>query len=210
MKSFATLLLCFVSLITHAQYNGVNFDLNKFTSFDSNELRFDQIVPDADYVYWKCVSAVSMGMRDRKPLINERIVIEKGNQKYARHARQKQSSHGFLVSNGPVFDYYYIVAVRKNKSVELIDTDVSFCRFIGSIDNIEEVKLMARRNRLFVNLKRKDTGSYRKSGGDYFLYLHDHLQSCLPGGDGKDEQSVAAMLTAEGEFNVLKRNYYNK
>jgi hypothetical protein len=209
MKYLSTLLLCLTCFFAYGQFNAKDFEISKFTPFDSNELKFDQVVPNSAYVYWRCVAADPIGVKNSKRLILERIVMEKGDKKFARFAKKKQSTNGFFVNSGPVFSFYYIVAVRKDKTVELIDTDSSLTHFIGNIDNIEEVKLMARRNRLYINLKRHDTGSYRKSGNNYLLYLHDYFQSCLPG-DGKDEQSVTAVLTAEGKFNVLKRHYYNK
>jgi len=56
MKCFLTLLLLVVNTVTYSQTNLNNFDLKEFTPFDSNELKFDQIKPDAEYLYWRCLS----------------------------------------------------------------------------------------------------------------------------------------------------------
>jgi hypothetical protein len=101
------------------------------------------------------------------------------------------------------------VAIRKDKTMELIDLDEALRSFIGKVDNVEEVKILARTNRLYVNLKNLNTGSYRKIGDDYLLYLFDYLQSCLIG-DGSDEQSVKVSLTSNGKFTIIDRTFYNK
>jgi hypothetical protein len=201
MKCFLTLLVLFINAATYSQTAPNKFDLKEFTPFDSNELKFDQIQPDGEYLYWRCLSTDAYSKQGK-----ERMVAEFGNQKYAKRTKNTYSKRGFLVGCGPGLCYYYIVAIRKDKTVELIDRDEGLKSFIGKVDNVEEVKILARANRLYVNLKNLNTGSYRKMDDDYLLYLFDYMESCLPG-DGSDEQSVKASLTSKGEFTLIDRRF---
>ncbi len=204
MKCFLTLLLLFTNVLSYSQANPDNFDLKEFTPFESNELQFDQIVPDGEYLYWRCLFTDAHSKKGK-----ETLVTEVGDKKYAKRTKSIYSNRGFLVGCGPGFCYYYIVAVRKDKKVELIDRDKGLKSFIGKVDNIEEVKILARANRLYVNQKNLNTGSYRKIGDDYLLYLFDYLESCLPG-DKSDHQSVKASLMSKGDFTLIDRWFYNK
>ena len=204
MKGFLTLLLLFTNVLSYSQTNPNKFDLKEFTPFGSNELKFDQIKPDGEYLYWRCLSTDAYSKKG-----NEKMVAEFGDLKYAKRTKNTYSKQGFLVSCGPGLCYYYIVAIRNDKTVEIIIRDEALKSFIGEVDNVEEVKILVRLNRLYVNPNDLTTGSYRKMGDEYLLYLFDYLQSCLPG-DGSDEQSVKASLTSKGEFNLIDRRFYNK
>lgn len=72
------------------------------------------------------------------------------------------------------------MAIKKDKTLEALDRDEGLKSFIVRVDNVEEVKVLARSSRLYVNLKDLTTGSYRKMGDEYLLYLFDYLQSCRP------------------------------
>jgi len=204
MKRFPLIFLLFTNVAICAQTNSSKFDIKEFTPFESNTLRFDKIIPDGEYLYWRCLYTDAILKKEK-----EQVVAEYGDRKYARLVKKKYSGRGFLVGCGPAFCYYYIVAVRKDKTIEMIDRDELLKSFVGKVDDIEEVKILARANRLYVNLKRLNTGSYRKIGDDYLLYLFDDMQSCLPG-DGQDEQSVKAFLTSKGDFTLVGRTFYNK
>ena len=91
----------------------------------------------------------------------------------------------------------------------MIESDEQFKVFIGKVDNIEEVKILAKVNRLSINTKHANTGSYRKMGDYYLLYLFDYMQSCMPSG-GEDHQSVKASLSSAGNFTLIDRVFYNK
>ncbi len=203
MKCFLIFLLYFTTA-AYAQTKQSNFDLKEFIPFASNDLKFDQIVPENEYLYWRFVHTDAHLKHGQ-----EQVVAESGDKKYARGARKIYSESGFLLSCGPGLCYNYIIAFRKDKTVEIIRTDESLKSFIGKVDNIEEIKILARVNRLFVSLRHLNTGSYRKIGDDYLLYLFDYLQSCLPS-DGQDEQSVKASLTSNGKFTLIDRTFYNK
>ncbi|TCD00053.1 hypothetical protein [Pedobacter psychroterrae] len=196
--------MLYFTTAAYAQTKQSNFDLKEFTPFASNDLKFDKIVPESEYLYWRCVHTNAYLKHGQ-----EQVVAESGDKKYARRARKIYSESGFLLSCGPGLCYNYIIAFRKDKTVEIIRADESLKSFIGNVDNIDEVKILARANGLYVSLRRLDTGSYRKIGDDYFLYLFDYLQSCIIT-DNQDEQSVRASLTSKGKFTLIDRSFYNK
>src|SRR5215217_2674728 len=105
MKRFITLLLAVTSTLAYGQAQKKQFDLKEFTAFESNALRFDQIVPDSNYLYWKCLSTAMHLIKGQ-----EQVVAEWGDTKYAKRTRNIYSSRGFLLGCGPGFCYNYIIA----------------------------------------------------------------------------------------------------
>lgn len=118
----------------------INDDYKTVTS-DNSDFKF--INNSDNYEYWECrYNSTSL------KLIKEsnQIVAQVGNKKYSRYIKKIASKTGFMQSCGPAFCSYYIIAVKKDKTVVIINNYGAFKNFIGEIDNVEEAKLSIRNN----------------------------------------------------------------
>ncbi|MFC3366186.1 hypothetical protein ACFOG5_23665 [Pedobacter fastidiosus] len=136
-----------------------------------------------------------------EPIKAKRYVVStSGNLKYARLAKRISSRSGFFVSCGPAFCSYYIVAIRKDKSVCLINTKSAFRSFVGKIDNIEEAKLTLRNNGFNVNPSLQYQSSYARIGDNYMFKIYNYgLQNCFSMQPGIKPLMVNVKVIANGD-----------
>ncbi|NTW91696.1 MAG: hypothetical protein HGA35_07190 [Erysipelotrichaceae bacterium] len=100
--------------------------------------------------------------------------------------------------------FYYIIGVRPDKTIDLIDSNVKLKQFIGHIDNIEEAFLISKINGYSVDRDSIIGGGYRERKNDYLLYLLDY--SSIP----VTYKSVRAILTKNGDFKVIDKTIYKQ
>lgn len=181
-----------------------DFDLEHFKAFPHplND-RFhliDKIKPSAAYAYWECVF--------KDPIKSEKnrgeVIVYNGDRKYASLANKANPSYGFFVECHPGICFSYIVAVRTDKTLDIIDSETLLKKFIGRIDNLEEVILMAKINGYWFDTDTLIGGAYREREKDYLLYLLDY--SSTP----ETYQSVKAILTKDGDFRVIDKKIYKQ
>lgn len=102
------------------------------------------LIESADkYEYWECVYSPISWIKSRK---EQRVVAQVGDRKFSKYTKKIFSSRGFFTACGSGFCGYYIVAVKKDKTISVINTRSLFEAFLGQIDNVEEAKLAIRNN----------------------------------------------------------------
>ncbi|MCX2476293.1 hypothetical protein OQZ33_18305 [Pedobacter sp. MC2016-05] len=168
-----------------------------FTYVTSDDSDFTKIVSDEQFEYWECVYNPTMF----EPIKAKRnVVATSGNRKYEKIARRISSRTGFFVSCGPAFCSYYIVAVKKDKSVSLINNKSAFRGFIGNIDNVEEAKLGLRNNGFNVTSRPPYQPSYAQIDDYYMFKLYDFgLPTCLGLPIGHKPQMINVKVNAAGD-----------
>jgi hypothetical protein len=108
-----------------------------------------------------------------------------------------------------MFCSYYIVGVKADKTVDLINSDDKLTDFIGRVDNEEELKLLARANGFYVSLDALITGAYKERANDYLLYLYDYSPKAGEVGSAGSlliGRSIKAVLTKQGKFSLVESN----
>lgn len=167
-------------------------------AYEDRTLIIDKILPDTNYVYWECLykDVVSDNTRGK-------IIVSKGDSlKYSSIAKKKDSFDGFFLECHPLICYSYIIGVKKDSSVEVINSEKKLKRFIGNIDNLEEALLIAKINGLWFDTDTIIGGAYRIREKDYLFYLLDYSSTPVT------YKSVKATLTKKGEFKILSREVY--
>ena len=99
--------------------------------------------------------------------------------------------------------YRYIVAV-KGDSVETTGDEAGLIRFIGPIDNMEELVLNIKAHHFWFDLHEKRGGAYFEKKDEYLLYLLEYKQCPVT------YSSVRAILSKTGELKVLGKEIYKE
>jgi hypothetical protein len=76
--------------------------------------------------------------------------------------------------------------------------------FIGHVDNIEEVILLAKIHDYWYDTDTIVGGAYRERKNDYLLYLLDYSSTPVT------YKSVKAILTKNGDFKIIDKKIYKQ
>jgi hypothetical protein len=95
------------------------------------------------------------------------------------------------------------VALTPENKLRVIDTSDKFKEFIGTVDNLDEALFIASMHGLCYSPDMIKTGSYKKMGEDYLLYLMDK-------NDGLSLYYVRCVVKRDGTFIHLGRELYWK
>lgn len=188
--------------------DNTQFDIRKFKPFPTFEEEYkqsrwiliDAIKPDSGYVYWEC-RYFGPDEVDHKG----KTVVYNGDQSYAYLASDKQPAGlGFFIECLPNVCFSYIVAVREDKTVDLIDSEEKLIKFMGAVDNIEEVLLQIRANGYGFDRDALIGGAYREEEDRYLLYLLEYSRTPVT------YRSVKAILYKNGKFIIKSKVTYKK
>jgi len=144
----------------------------------SDDSDFKLIKNSDNYEYWECIYNPGVFVSTRS---KQQTIAQIGNKKYSKYVKKIFSANGFFTACGPGFCSYYIVAVRRDKSIKVINTPNDFRNFIGNIDNVEEAKLSARNGGYVLSVDPKYITMYQESTNGYTFKLYDFgFQFCIP------------------------------
>ena len=160
----------------------------------------EKIIPNTNYLYWECVF---------KDFDNEyergHVIVYNGDKLlYSKIAKTINSNFGFFIECHPGACFTYIVGVRANKTVDTIDSEDKLKKFIGYIDNIEEVILSVKLNGYWFDSDTIVGGAYKERKNDYLLYLLDYSSTPVT------YKSVKAILNKNGAFKVYDKTIYRQ
>jgi hypothetical protein len=176
-----------------------DFDHGTFTMFPNykeDPEYFSNINSDSTYLYWRCMYNPYLGKHT--------VAFEKGDKKYAKLVKKFKSNKGFMVGCPPGFCRYYIIAVKPDKSILLVDDSKKFKAFLGRVDNLDEVRLLVRDNRYTIYNNSIKSGAYQERENDYLLFIGDYSTDMLV--DYKT--STKAVLTKKGDFKIIDSSTY--
>jgi len=156
----------------------------------------DSIIPNKYYYYWECVFD---DYKHRKVYVNNGDSLQ-----FAEKTKKTTSYIGFFRECNPGLCIHYIVAIDSLKNIILINSKEKFRDFIGKIDNLSEVLLIARLNNLYISNKEKIGGAYKEKEDYYLLYLTE-WEYCP-----YRAFSVRAILFKTGEFLIIDKNMYEE
>jgi hypothetical protein len=186
-----------------------DFDIHRFTKFPYNSLDLfgpliKEIQPSHSYKYWEFIFNSNFEKRGKT------IASVGDSVTYAKLASKYSSENGFFNFCHPLICFSYIVAIKDKNNVEIIDSKEEFQSFIGKINNIEEVFYLS--NLLDFNFVTDTlvTGSYRKKGSKYLLYLNKNLYNNVDATFPITRKSVKAIIKKSGEFLVIEEKIYFK
>lgn len=183
-----------------------NFDIKNFRAlpktyaYGNRAYLIDKITPSTDYAYWECVYKDGLIENNRGSV----IVYNGDTLRYSSIAKRINSDDGFFVECHPGICFSYIVGVRSNNIVDIIDSNDKLVNFIGHIDNIEEVILMAKLNGYWFDPDTIIGGAYLERENDYLLYLLDFMSTPVT------YKSVRAILTKKGNFRKIDKIIYKQ
>jgi len=182
------------------------FDIKEFNAIPSQfALRdraylIDKIIPANEYKYWECVY--------KEPFVDHsrgRIIVYNGDSlNYSAIAKKINPNAGFFVECAPLACYSYIVGVRGDKTTDLINTEEKLQKFIGHIDNLEEVILSAKTYGYWYDADTIIGGAYKEREWDYLLFLLEYSSSPVT------YTSVKAILAKDGYFRVIDKTIYKQ
>ena len=176
------------------------FSISDFTiiSENANFSKYhliDSIIPDKYYCYWECIFS-----NDRR-----KVYVYNGDSLHFAEKTKKITSYsGFFYECHPGICFHYIVAIDFSKNIVLINSDEKFRKFIGKIDNLSEVLLITRLNKLYISNKEKIGGAYKEKDDYYLLYLTE-WENCP-----YRAFSVRAILYKTGEFVLIDKKMYEE
>jgi len=181
------------------------FNITDFTIISENanfsKYHFiDSIIPDKYYYYWECVSHDILDINNRRII----YVYNGDSLHFAEKTKKITSDSGFFVECHPGICFHYIIAIDNSKNIVVINSDENFKKFIGKIDNLSEVLLIARLNELYISNKEKIGGAYKEKDDCYFLYLTE-WEFCP-----YRAFSVRAILYKTGEFVIIDKKMYEE
>lgn len=186
--------------------DSIDFDIRRFTRFPYNNLDLftpliKKIQPSHSYKYWEFIFNSNFEKRGKT------IVCVGDSVTYAKFASKYSSKNGFFDFCHPIICFSYIVAIKDKNRVDIINSKEEFQSFIGKINNIEEVFYLS--NLLDFNFVTDTlvTGSYRKKGSKYLLYLNKNVynvESIFP----VNRKSVKAIIKKSGEFLLVDEKIY--
>ena len=130
---------------------------------ERNMLAFRSIVPNERYVYWECIR-----WGESTPY---QTVVKMGDYKNILKKEELFTQPCFILSPE---ELYGIVALTSENKLRVIDTSDEFKEFIGTVDNLNEALFIASMHDLCYSPEMIKTGSYKKKGEDYLLYLQDY------------------------------------
>lgn len=130
---------------------------------ERNMLAFRSIVPNESYVYWECIR-----WGESTPF---QTVVKMGDYKNILKKEELFTQPCFVLSPE---ELYGIVALTPENKLRVIDTSEEFKEFIGTVDNLDEALFIASMHHLSYCPDMIKTGSYKKKGEDYLLYLQDY------------------------------------
>jgi hypothetical protein len=130
---------------------------------ERNTLAFRSIVPNESYVYWECIR-----WGESTPF---QTVVKMGDYKNVLKKEELFTQPCFVLSPE---ELYGILALTPENKLRVIDTTEKFKEFIGTVDNLDEALFIASMHSLCYSPEMIKTGSYKKMGEDYLLYLQDY------------------------------------
>lgn len=179
----------------------INFKaLSKDYAYSDRAYLIDKISPETNYSYWEFVykDALTDNYRGR-------IIVYNGDRlKYSSIAKKVDSTQGFFEECHPGICFSYIVGIKSDMTIDLIDSNARLKQFIGHIDNIEEVILMAKIYDYWFDTDTIIGGAYRERRNDYLLYLMDYSSTPVT------YKSVKAILTKNGDFKIIDKTIYKQ
>lgn len=156
----------------------------------------DKIIPDSKYKYWDCWYYE----KDSR-----KLMVYNGNfMLYGSKTKNVNPRQGFFWECLPSVCFTYIVAIKDQGKIDLIDTETKLKQFIGHIDNIEEVILLAKCNGFWFDSDTLIGGSYKERKNDYLLYLVEYSYEPVT------YKSVKAILSKDGNLRVLSKKTYKQ
>lgn len=180
-----------------------DFSIREFApipeKYSDRQHLIDQIIPVKKYLYWECVFKDPLTEQHRGS-----ITVYNGNTKYSVIAKAVNTNNGFFVECHPSICFSYIVGVNEDQTIDLINSGEALKKFIGRIDNLEEVILMAKINGYWFDTDTIIGGAYKERENDYLLYLMEYSSAPVT------YRSVQAILTKEGDFRVLNKSTYKQ
>lgn len=183
-----------------------DFDINNFKAFPkfyaNNDRAYliDKISPSTDYAYWECVYKDALMDNNRGSV----IVYNGDSLSYSSFAKRINSQKGFFEECHPGICFSYIIGVRFDKTIDIIDSSDRLIKFIGHIDNIEEVILTAKLHDYWFDPDTIVGGAYWERENDYLLYLLDYTSTPIT------YKSVKAILTKKGDFRLIDKKIYKQ
>lgn len=151
---------------------------DEYKTVNSDDSDFISILNGDQYEYWECIYSPTSYEKSRS---TQRVVAQVGNKKFSKYIKNVFCSTGFFTACGPGFCSYYIVAVKKDKTITIINNKIAFQDFIGEIDNIAEAKLTIRNNGYFLPPSGQYSAQYKLYTHGYTFNLFDFgLQTHLP------------------------------
>jgi hypothetical protein len=186
--------------------DSVDFDIRGFKqlpqeyAFKDRAYLIDKIIPSYHYSYWECVFKDFLTDDNRGRL----IVYNGDSLNFSSHAKNINSNNGFFVECHPGICFSYIVGVRSDKTIELINSGEKLKDFIGNINNIEEAILIAKINDLWFDTDTIIGGAYKERENDYLMYLLEYSSTPVT------YKSVKAVLTKTGDFKVIEKTIYKQ
>ena len=159
---------------------------------ERNTLAFRSIVPNESYMYWECIR-----WGESTPF---QTVVKMGDYEGTFKKEELFTEPCFVLSPE---ELYGIVALTPENKLRVIDTSDKFKEFIGTVDNLDEALFIASMHGLCYSPDMIKTGSYKKKGEDYLLYLMDK-------NDGLSFYYVRCVVKRDGTFIHLGRELYWK
>lgn len=190
------------------------FDTTNFESFPNSASLYNftklykKIQPSKDYDYWEFVQGTFFDTLKVKTL------FRKGKKlKYFLKAKKHKSYYGFClnckIELSPNLKIY-IVAFLNNET-HIIDSRDKLKEFIGRIDNIEEVALVAFIEKYEIDECSKLGGSYYERENDYLLHLLSNSSYSKNMNEVISEfSSVRGILNKSGELNIIDKMVYKE
>ena len=195
-----------MKIISFDEIDSNDFDIKNFKAiprdfaFYDKAYLIDKISPTINYLYWECVN--------KDPIVdNSRGIIVVYNGDYLNYSsitRKINSNLGFFYECAPGICFSYIVGVKSDKSIDLIDSEEKLKKFIGHIDNIEELLLTAKINDLWFDVDTIIGGAYKERKNDYLLYLLEYYSTPVT------LKSVKAILKKSGDFKIIDKKIYKQ
>lgn len=186
------------------KYDTIVFDIDEFSKIPERYWGFysggaiADIVPQKKTLYWECLHKdIAEDTRGSK-------IASNGNPDYSFHASIANSEKGFFHECHPGICFSYIVSVKEDKSISVIDSEKKLKSFIGKIDNLGEALIIARINGYSFDIDSIIGGAYKRLENDYLLYLMEY--SSWP----TTLTSVEAAVISDGSFQVISKEIYHQ
>ncbi|MEQ9425631.1 MAG: hypothetical protein RJQ09_14495 [Cyclobacteriaceae bacterium] len=176
------------------------YEIDKFKPFSKYSTRTElyQGLSPQDSIRYFEVIFYSPGIIPEKQLL-----VYKGDSSMFRNiTKGLEPTSGFYIECDPGICFTYIVAIDKNDSLVVIDDKNELRKFMGTIDNQEELLLRVKSEGLWYDQDTIIGGSYLEREEDYLLYLMEY--SSWP----VTYRSVRALMTKSGEFEVIDKSIY--
>lgn len=180
------------------------FDIREFTplpEYGRREL-IDAIQPVPGYQYWEWRDSDGDAVFMQKP--GELVAYQGEPVPYGALVALKVPKRGFFAGGHHMPQYSYIVAVAgdfevdEELTVDMIDSEEKLIKFLGAVDNLEEVLLHIMAHGYSADNGSPVTGAYREENDRYLLYLYRRSKK-----DARSDESVKAILYKTGKFEVV-------